>query len=265
MTDSTSLATRKFEFEDIVNADPLCPPAALKVVRAYLPFVRDFEKDAVWRSNIDLQVATGLSERHIIDTRRRLIELGYFEEAGKTGAGAVRYRLRLERENLVLDHQMIARESLRRMEADRKNRQRLKRQATRSVTEDSSVTQGVFVTEDFAGTADPVPCKKFRAVTEDSSGNYLDRIPTEGSLYEKEGYWELEDTRVEAGPADDERPDALDVPYPAPASEDDLERTLADLFDGCRLSPNLITAMRKMLMAGRLTPAIVAHQREVAA
>ncbi len=253
-----SLATRKFEFEDIVNADPLCPPAALKVVRAYLGFIKDFEKDAVYRSLIDLQVATGLSRRHLIDTRRLLVRLGYLEEADKSRSGVAKYRFRLPRENLVLDHQMEAREKLREIEAERQESQRLRRR--HHVSEESSLTTPDPVSEESSRTQGPDQCRKFTYVSEDSAPNYLEEY-LEGSLSEQEGSLRTEDTReiAEASVAD------AHVPYPVPVSEDELEGALADLFDGCRLSAHLLTGMRKLLMAGRLTPAIVAQQREVAA
>ncbi|RLP22246.1 hypothetical protein D8676_25225 [Mesorhizobium sp. YM1C-6-2] len=51
---AASLATRKFAFEDMINGDPMCKLADLKVVRHYLRFVDDFEKDAVYASTIDV-------------------------------------------------------------------------------------------------------------------------------------------------------------------------------------------------------------------
>ncbi|SHF04619.1 hypothetical protein SAMN02745157_1510 [Kaistia soli DSM 19436] len=251
---ATSLATRKFEFEDIVNADPLCPPAALKVVRAYLGFIKDFERDAVYRSLIDLQVATGLSRRHLIDTRRLLIKLGYLEEAAKSRTGVARYRFRKPRENLVLDHQLEAREKLREIEAERQESQRLRRR--HHVSEDSSLTTPDPVSEDSSRTQAACECRNLTYVSEDSAPNYLEEY-LEDSLSEQEGSIRIEDTRE---PGDGSQ----HVPYPPPQTVDDLEQQLADLFDGCQLSPNLLVGMRKLLIAGRLTPAIVAQQRKVA-
>jgi len=54
------------------------------------------------------------------------------------------------------------------------------------------------------------------------------------------------------------------LPYPIPESEEQLADMLANLFDGCRLSSHLMVAMRKMLMAGTLTPEIVDQQRRLA-
>lgn len=236
---AASLATRKFEFEDIVNADPLCPPGALKVVRAYLGFVTNFESDAVYRSNIDLQVATGLSRRAIINIRRLLVDLGYFVAAGRTRSGAVKYQLRLARANLVLDHQIHAREKLREIEAERQEQKRQDRGGANSAPLDE------------AG-----GCTEFTYGGANSAPNYLNDT-LEEDLYERN-----EPLRTEYA-----REESVDqhVPYPAPETEEELERALADLFDGCQLSPNLLTGMRKMLIAGRLTPAIVAQQREFAA
>lgn len=99
----SKVATHKFHYEDIVNADPLCPPSALKFVRPYLNFVTDF-RVPVYVSTIKLMAWTGLSTRTITDMRRLFVELGYFEPAGKTAQGAQLYRLKLPRESLVQDH-----------------------------------------------------------------------------------------------------------------------------------------------------------------
>ena len=102
-----SLASRKFDFEDMINADPMCPLPALKITRPFLRFISDFEKDTAYVSIIDLQVATGLSTRAIIDNLKILVALNYFKEAGKTATGSVRYKLQFARENIVLDHMAI--------------------------------------------------------------------------------------------------------------------------------------------------------------
>jgi hypothetical protein len=74
-----SLASRKFDYEDMINGDSRLPMAALKIVRCYLRFVDDFVKDAPFASIMSIQAATGLSTRTIIDTRNALVRLGHFE------------------------------------------------------------------------------------------------------------------------------------------------------------------------------------------
>lgn len=136
-----SVATRKFDLLDVANADPRCKkiPSALKLLLAYLRFVTDFN-EPVYRSIVDLRADTALGTEAIVATRRKLIALGYLVPEGKTDRGVQRYKLSFARENDVLDHMVIARESLRRMEADRKEKQRVSRQSSRSVISTTEIT-----------------------------------------------------------------------------------------------------------------------------
>ena len=54
------------------------------------------------------------------------------------------------------------------------------------------------------------------------------------------------------------------IPFPIPANEAQLEAILSRLFDGVRLRPGLSAAIGAMLVAGKLTPAIVEEQRSIA-
>jgi hypothetical protein len=136
-----SVATRKFDLLDMANADPKCRkiPAALKLLQAYLRFVTDFD-EPVYRSIIDLRVDTALGTEAIVATRRKLVALGYLLPEGKTERGVQRVKLAFTRENDVLDHINISRESLRRMEADRKEKQRLSRRSSRPVISANELT-----------------------------------------------------------------------------------------------------------------------------
>lgn len=145
-----SVATRKFDLLDMANADPKCRkiPAALKLLQAYLRFVTDFD-EPVYRSIIDLRVDTALGTEAIVATRRKLVALGYLVPEGKTERGVQRFKLAFTRENDVLDHINISRESLRRMEADRKEKQRVSRQSSRPVISASELTnQSVISTSE---------------------------------------------------------------------------------------------------------------------
>lgn len=95
------------------------------------------------------------------------------------------------------------------------------------------------------------------------SGKHLKGTPEVILGYEEEG-------PLKVSPVPSINPYALakdddrHVPYPVPASVEELTATLQHLFEGCGLSPELIGAMRKMLTAGRLTPAMVEEQRRFA-
>ncbi len=122
----TSFATWKFELENTVNADPQTDGACLQILRAYLDFMGSPDARP-YRSLIDLKVATSLAENTIIDRRKRLVKLGYFRPDSITSGGATRFQIVNARINLVLDHQTIARETLREMEAKKKDRVRGRR------------------------------------------------------------------------------------------------------------------------------------------
>lgn len=133
----TSHATWKFELEDTVNADPLCDGECLKIVRAYLNFMGSADA-CPYRSLIDLQVATGLAKGTIISRRKKLVQLGYFTPAGTTSDGAQRYRIVNARENHVLDHQTVMRETLRERAEEEKETERRKRKAKAAAMSPSS-------------------------------------------------------------------------------------------------------------------------------
>ena len=122
----TSFATWKFQLENTVNADPQTDGACLQILRAYLDYMSSHDARP-YRSLIDLQVATSLAENTIIDRRKRLVQLGYFKADSTTSDGATRFQIVNARGNIVLDHQTIARETLREMEARKKERAREKR------------------------------------------------------------------------------------------------------------------------------------------
>lgn len=247
---ATSLASRKFDFEDMINADPRCPKVALKVVRSYLPFIRNFETDFAYRSIIDLRVDTALGPQAIIDARRALVELGYFVAEGKTGMGAERFRLSFAHEGQILDHRNISRDTLRRQDAERKERQRIKRQSARSVTKEAEITN------------EPRAYGNRRDVIKGTVRNYLE--------HNLEGISSEERERLKVGSVPSNgyaaaKHDDLHIPFPAPSSEDELASTLSTLFAGCALSPLTLSRMRTLLSSGRLTPAIVQGQRIEAA
>jgi hypothetical protein len=123
---NTGFTTWKINLENTINADPMADGECLKIARAYLDYLGGLDARP-YRSLIDLQVATSLAENTIIDRRRKLVTLGYFKADGKTSDGATRYQILNARENIVLDHQTISRETLRGLAAEKKEKNRLKR------------------------------------------------------------------------------------------------------------------------------------------
>ncbi|MEI9403551.1 hypothetical protein, partial [Mesorhizobium argentiipisi] len=74
---------------------------------------------------------------------------------------------------------------------------------------------------------------------------------------------EERDQPIKAGSALPNSPD--DVPYPVPASETEATGLLEKLAAGHALSPGVMKVLRRHMMAGTLTPAMVEQQRKFAA
>jgi hypothetical protein len=215
---ASGLATRKFEFEDIVNADPLCPPSALKLVRCYLNFLSDFDTP-VYLSILDLMVNTSLSNSTVIDLRRKLVGLKYLIPSGKSSDGVLMFKLSLAaNENRVLDHIATRREKLRQIEAKRKVKQRAERH-THHVNEQMPRTKAHSVSEvisrthrpvsgDFSGTDDLVPSEKFTDMSEESSRNYVEK-PVEVVSFEGEKLAPACEREKSPGPPEDPMVSAL--------------------------------------------------------
>jgi hypothetical protein len=260
-----SLATRKFDFEDMINADPQCPMAALKIVRFYLRFVTDFDRDAPFASIMSIQAATGLSTRTIIDTRNKLVEIGHFQRKGKTERGAERFKLSFAQENRVLDHLAILQETLKERDEERKAKQRAKRQAAAScpVTEQNAVTDFDDVTERNAVRDADLHCRIDRPVTERNAGDYLEEY-LEGFSSEEEkpiqGSAGLSGYGSASGEEDEE-----DYVFPVPADDAEADQMMAEILDGVTVAPAIETFFRKKLMAGDLRKSMIEQQRRLAA
>jgi len=293
-----NLASRKFDFISMVNADPQCPPTAMKVASAYIPFVKDFNIPA-FRSTLDLQIDTGLYPQAIIAARRKLVELGYFTPAGKTKDGTQCFRLSFSRENRVIDHRINAREKLREMDAYRKEKQRLKRQAKRTMTMPDIITETDQVTMPNIDTNGARACDNHRPVTMTGPGDSLDEYLEESLSEEREplkvstaslddiddeevSFLEEEEEeefsfldllqdgkQVDAefqtphqpmSPVEDEAPDP-DLPL-APASEEEVDRFFEREFAECGVPLNVLIALRGLWRDGRLTMGMIEEQRQ---
>lgn len=121
-----SQATWKFDLFDTVSADPMCDGSCLLVVVAYSRFCRTTQRVA-YLSEIDLQVATGLQPRAIRKAKEALVRLGYMAAVSKTASGITVYRLANPRKDLVTDHKMIASETMKEVDAVRRDEERRRR------------------------------------------------------------------------------------------------------------------------------------------
>lgn len=164
----TNFATWKFQLENTVNADPKLGPACLSVVRAYLDWMGSPDTRP-FLSIIHLRVLTSLTEHTIIRARRELEATGYFIPDGKNSAGATRYKIINAGEARVLDHITIARETLVRLEAEKKDNERSKRMQRARTAENAGLSRPA----ETAGPDRKADCTNCRDSTAETAGNYV--------------------------------------------------------------------------------------------
>ncbi|MCZ7480539.1 hypothetical protein [Rhizobium rhizogenes] len=259
----SSFATWKFTLENTVSSDPLADGSCLQIVRSYLDFM-NVPGDTPYRSLIDLQVDTSLSENTITQKRRKLEELGYFVEAGKTSDGATRYRIVNARENIVLDHKTIMRETLRRLDAEKKEKFRLKR---RNHNLSPSEIEGHMSPSKSEVLKGSVPLRNCGDSPSEFEGNYVDNYAESYSYEERDNLYRASSSFKPSHyglKSDDEN-----TPLPIPADDTEAETMMDAICDGRDVPLVLRNRLKSMLSGGVLTPRmannILGPRQEVAA
>ncbi|MBX5008761.1 hypothetical protein HJB67_01995 [Rhizobium lentis] len=259
-----SFATWKFQIENTVNADPLADGACLQVLRAYLDFMPSVDARP-YRSLIDLQVATSLAENTIIDRRRKLVKLGYFKRAGKTSDGAVRYQIVNARESIVLDHQIISRETLRRLEAEKKEKKRCRRRRPDApdALADNAVSpsphEGLNCAWPLTARGDspsPHEGNNVYDTVESLSMERRENLSRQISFSEDAPQKQPE---VASSYASLTAGNELDTPIPMPIDEAEAESMVAAMCDGLAVSAFLHRRLKSMLSTGVLTPRMASN------
>ncbi|MEC5322757.1 hypothetical protein [Aurantimonas sp. A3-2-R12] len=121
-----SFTSWKLDLLETVNADPQTDPFCLAVLEAYLHFANRKSRTAYLAEN-DLIVRTSLVPRVLRKAKQRLVKLGYLKLKGKSKKGVVIYAIDNPRRGIIHDHMLIAAEKLKDMEAEKKERERLRR------------------------------------------------------------------------------------------------------------------------------------------
>lgn len=247
-----SKAAFKLDLIETVNADPLLEGSDLKLIAAYLS-VMTWPKREAWLSISRARAKTGLSERQISNSRQRLAGVPqkgkdkpgrtYLSPQRKDGLTTI-YRV----ENPWLEdsraHVAEMTDHLRELQTERKaERRRIERVPANSAGTEEALSHSPSDWD----------------VPANNAGNIPSYTPQDIALKE-ENPFQLGSTPQTYGQEDDPH-----LPYPVPETAAELQSMLEELFSGCRLSPTLMAGMRGMLMAGNLTPAMVAKQREFAA
>ncbi|MBB2678677.1 UNVERIFIED_ORG: hypothetical protein M2312_002181 [Rhizobium esperanzae] len=260
----TSFATWKFQIENTVSADPQADGACLQVLRAYLDFMPSADARP-YRSLIDLQVATSLAENTIIDRRQKLVKLGYFKVDGKTSGGATRYQILNARESIVLDHQIVARETLRRLEAEKKEKVRLRR---REKIAAASSNAAVMSPSPHEGPKAAQPLTARGDSPSPHEGNYVydtveslsmerrDNLNRDICLFQGEPQKQIDlSSSYALATAGRE----LDTPLPIPIDDAEAESMVAAMCDGLDVTSFLHRRLKSMLATGVLTPRMASN------
>lgn len=252
----SQLAGFKFATLDTVRADPRLRKApCLSVMSVYLSFVtidkRTLKPTTAYASNIELMARCNDVNSKVTagKARRLLVENGYLVLIGQTKDGCAKYRVENPHIERVQMHIQEAKEYWKGRDAEQKEDERRKKRFLGEAGVTTDVTpQGARGNIEWSD----------RVTTDDT--NYL--IGNLSGLSSREESPPIKVSSVSSSYAEIEEDPHL--PYPIPESEQELMFMLSSLFDGCQLSAEIMQAMRKMLMAGKLTPAMVEEQRRFA-
>lgn len=226
----TSSATWKFDFADTVQADPLAKGGCLAVIRSYLNFASKSDPRA-FCSLPELMIRTGLSKPAIRRAKELLVKLKYMEVLFVTEEGATMYKLVNARKQQIDEHIDIARESLAAAKRDRKRRERKAKGGNETIPpEDDNWERNVTPVENETL---PNTVEEHRRVS-CSEGR-------EESLGVDSVYHELEDLNPY-------------TPFSIPDNDNEAEEILSHVG---QVHPVIKTELRRMLMAGELTPVML--------
>ena len=236
-------ATWKFELLDSLNGDPALSGSHVKIMLPYLRFC-DGPSKAVFLSMTDLRIKTGLAEATIRDAKRTLQALGYLEKCGVAACGADLFVIRNPRMDLVSGVRLQKSMVLRRADADRKAKLRIRLMQRQSGVEEMSPS-------DFDGAVSNVPLKKRRLSPSKIEGKY-DLNTTVVSMEERDHpqiVQSISSNGYQSAQDDDE------VPFAVPSSDIEADVVIAAIIEGENLTSNQRSTLKKLLHAGFLTPA----------
>ncbi|RWE11559.1 MAG: hypothetical protein EOS61_15630 [Mesorhizobium sp.] len=241
-----SKASFKLTLIETVAADPLLQPSDLSLTVAYLAFLT-WPARKVWLTTTAARARTGLSERQIATSRARLLDRKYLVDTETKKGFSQVFRVDNPRAEEMRDHVVYTVENLKeQMAARQADRRRLARIVPAEIAEtDETMSHAPSACDVPAAIAEEIP----------------PYTPQDMAMKEEESLECGADLSKGYATRDDDQ----HVPFPAPASEDDLAAMMSTLFADCRLSALTMSRMRKLLAEGRLTPAIVQGQRSVAA
>jgi hypothetical protein len=226
-------ASWKFDFLDTVNADPLANSACLAVAKAYLNFASQTRPQA-YCAMPELMIRTGLTRPTLRKAKSTLERLGYLVAKFVTEEGATMYELVNARKNLIDEHLTIARELIVNASRERKVRERSTPRGGKNSLPPKS----------RRGENNLSPKRK------NSFPNTLEEYP--GVIFLEGKTLNRDDAQFQINPyLVANSGDDLTTPFDAPDTEE-----AADAFieSAGNFPPIIARQLRKMLMAGELTP-----------
>ncbi|MES0053414.1 hypothetical protein NKJ66_07290 [Mesorhizobium sp. M0078] len=242
-----SKASFKLSLIETVAADPKLQPSDLSLMVAYLAFLT-WPARTSYLTTTAARARTGLSERQISTSRGRLLERDYLVDTETVKYSSKVFHLENPRAVEIIDHVAYTVEYLKEKMAVRQaDRRRLARVVPAEIAE-----------TDEAMSHAPGECDVPAAI----AGNIPSVPPQEVAMKEEEP---IKVSSVPSNGYAAAKDNDLHIPFPAPASEEELAEEMATLFVDCALSPLTMSRMRTLLATGRLTPAIVQGQRIEAA
>lgn len=239
-----SFATWKFELLDTMNGDPELSGSHLQVMLPYLRFC-DGPSKAVFLSMTDLRIKTGLAQATIREVKKTLQRLGYLEKRGFADCGADLFAIRNPRKELVSSIRLGKSSALRRIDADRKAKLRLRMLAKREASHEVSPSNS-------EGPVSSVPLKMHRLSPSEFEGKYVS-TNTELSSMEERNH-----TQVNQSPSSNTYHavhDEDEVPFLPPSSEAEVEEMISAIAEGENLTGMQRFTLRKQLVGGFLSPA----------
>ncbi|MEH7905538.1 hypothetical protein V7794_30870 [Rhizobium laguerreae] len=252
-------ATWKFDFLDIVNADPKAGGACLAVIKAYLHFASKARPQA-FCSLPELMLRTGGSRPRVLRAKVTLEKLGYLVPMYVTDEGATMYRLVNARKQLIDDHLRIAREKLAAEKRERKRRQRTggaQGGGNETILPDFDYFERndtPVCNETIPNTLDEYP----RGIFSEGRDILTANSERTGITYEKHPREQIglpEPTSYAAM----SREDGSDEPIPVPGDQDEARAMMEAICEG-RAVPGVVRRrLLSMLQGGVLTPRMASN------
>lgn len=232
-------ATWKFDFLDTVNADPLANGECLGVLKAYLSFA-SASKPLAYCSLPELAVRTGSSFPAIRRAKAKARRLGYMILDHINAQGAEVFRLVNARKEIIDLHMKLKREAFAETKRERRQQQRQRNQSLGRIE---------TLPPDFDGGYQNVT-----SLENETLPNTLEATPRVYLLEGRADNRDQELSRANPYLIASSGEDDPTVPFDIPSSDEEAQ---AFIESAGTFPPVIAMQLRRMLMAGELTPSFL--------